>query len=67
MFANTTALKLKDNDELITELSNHVNELHYCDFDDDSRGDVSYILCHIRVIADILQDRVNEAQTDDIE
>lgn len=65
MFANTTALKLKDNDELITELSNHVNELNYCDFDDDFGDHVPYHLCHIRVIAQILEDRVQSTETEE--
>jgi len=58
MFANITELELQDNEELIEQLSTYVNELKYVDLDDDSTGDVSYPLCNIRAICDILEDRL---------
>lgn len=66
MFANVDALKRQDTDELIYDLSRHVNELNYCDFDDDFGDHVPYHLNHIRAIADILEDRV-KAKVDDEE
>ena len=65
MFANTTALKLSSNDELIERLSSLVNELNYVDLDDDANDDVSYLLCNIRAIADVLEDRVQSTETEE--
>lgn len=61
MFANIDFLKQQDTDELIDMLSRHVNELHYCDFDDDFGDHVPYHLNHISVISDILKDRVQQS------
>jgi len=66
MFANIDNLKKQDTDELIEQLSSHINELNYCDFDDDFGDHVPYHLNHIRVIADILEDRV-QSKVDDEE
>lgn len=65
MFANVDALKLQNTDELVEALSRHVNELHYCDFDDDFGDHVPYHLNHVRVIADILENRVKNSDNDD--
>lgn len=65
MYANTTALKLSSNDELIERLSSLVNELNYVDLDDDANDDVSYLLCNIRAIADVLEDRVQSTETEE--
>ena len=65
MFANTTALKLSSNDELIERLSSLVNELNYVDLDDDANDDVSYLLCNIRAIADVLEDRVQSTEIEE--
>jgi hypothetical protein len=66
MYANVDALKRQDTDELLYDLSRHVNELNYCDFDDDFDDHVPYHLNHIRVIADILEDRVKNSNSDEV-
>jgi hypothetical protein len=65
MFANRSMYIDLDNDELIDRMSMLHAEL---DGDlDDTNDNVSYVLDNIECIVDILRERVNEANSEDIE